>query len=157
MKYIRTNNGVIIDLEKFINNEKDTPYYTDFIFDEITKGGHLKWTAIGTDKNTMENQRGRRCQFDATLNSEIIKQADTIKELCDEFVDTSELKTTNTGGWLYDEFDSDNKCLVYYAEDERRTIPLNEFDLSKIYGAIWTDKGLIYVAKMNDKGELELL
>ena len=25
------------------------------------------------------------------------------------------------------------------------------------YGAIWTDKGLIYVAKMNDKGELELL
>ena len=26
-----------------------------------------------------------------------------------------------------------------------------------IKGAIWTDKGLIYVAKMNDKGELELI
>jgi len=26
-----------------------------------------------------------------------------------------------------------------------------------IYGAIWTDKGLIYVAKMNDKGEFELI
>ena len=26
-----------------------------------------------------------------------------------------------------------------------------------IKGAIWTDKGLIYVAKMNEKGELELL
>ena len=26
-----------------------------------------------------------------------------------------------------------------------------------IYGAIWTDKGLIYVAKMNDKGDLELI
>lgn len=26
-----------------------------------------------------------------------------------------------------------------------------------VYGAIWTDKGLIFVAKMNDKGELELL
>ena len=25
------------------------------------------------------------------------------------------------------------------------------------YGAIWTDKGLIYVAKMNKKGEFELL
>lgn len=88
----------------------------------------------------------------------LCKTVGTIEELCDEFVDTSELKTTNTGGWLYDEFDSDNKCLVYYAEDERRTIPLNEFDdLSKIYGAIWTDKGLIYVAKMNKKGELELL
>ena len=91
-------------------------------------------------------------------HGQILKQADTIEELCDEVVDTNELKTSNTGGWLYDEFDSDNKCLVYYAEDERRTIPLNEFDdLSKIFGAIWTDKGLIYVAKMNDKGELELL
>lgn len=27
----------------------------------------------------------------------------------------------------------------------------------EIYGAIWTDKGLIYVAKMNEKGELELI
>ena len=27
----------------------------------------------------------------------------------------------------------------------------------EIYGAIWTDKGLIYVAKMNDKGELCLI
>ena len=91
-------------------------------------------------------------------NKDIIKRADTIEELCDEFVDASELKTTNTGGWLYDEFDSDNKCLVYYENDERKTIPLNEFDdLSKICGAIWTDKGLIYVAKMNDEGELELL
>ena len=25
------------------------------------------------------------------------------------------------------------------------------------YGAIWTSKGLIYVAKMNEKGDLELL
>ena len=74
------------------------------------------------------------------------------------FVDTSELRGTNTGGWLYDEFDTKNKCLVYYEHDERKTIPLNEFDdLSKIYGAIFTDKGIIYVAKMNDEGELELL
>ena len=134
MKYVRTKNGVIIDLEKFINNEKDTPYYTDFIFDEITKDGHLKWTAIGTDKNTMENQRGRRCQFDATLNSEIIKQADAIKELCDEFVMISDGKHKLDIG-----------CHSY--GDEK----------IQIYGAIWTDKGLIYVAKMNKKGELELL
>lgn len=134
MKYIRTKNGVIIDLEKFINNEKDTPYYTDFIFDEITKDGHLNWTAVGTDKNTMENQRGRRCQFSATLNSEIIKQADTIKELCDEFVMIS-----------YGKHKLDIGCHSY--GDKK----------IQIYGAIWTDKGLIYVAKMNEKGELELL
>ena len=31
------------------------------------------------------------------------------------------------------------------------------YNSSILYGAIWTDKGLIYVAKMNDKGELEHL
>ena len=99
-----------------------------------------------------------KCKDEVIIKEEVLKQADTIEELCDEFVDTSELKTTNTGGWLYDEFDSDNKCLVYYAEDERRTIPLNEFDdLSKIYGAIWCEWGLKYVAKINKNGELELI
>ena len=131
MRYIRTKDGRIIK----IGDQTD----------------------VGYEKGTFEvhNKIGIVASYEPI---EVLKQADTIKELCDEFVDTSELKTTNTGGWLYDEFDSDNKCLVYYAEDERRTIPLNEFDdLSKIYGAIWTDKGLIYVAKMNEKGELELL
>ena len=130
MKYIRTKDGKIFDYA---------------ICEKIIING-TKWLFISKDGN-----------YNLVLN-EIVDKADTIEELCDEFVDTSELKTTNTGGWLYDEFDSDNKCLVYYVEDERRTIPLNEFDdLSKIYGAIWTDKGLIYVAKMNDKEELELL
>ena len=64
----------------------------------------------------------------------LLKQADTIEELCDEFVymKESEHKTT--------------KCfnVVKGCKEE-------------IYGAIWADKGLIYVAKLNDKGELELL
>ena len=127
MKYIRTKDNRIIDTKK---------YYIE--------GSNLfKNGAYQEYKKELANA---------------YKQANTIEELCDAFVDTCELKTTNTGGWLYDEFDSDNKCLVYYEHDERKTIPLNEFDdLSKIRGAIWTDKGLIYVAKMNDKGELELL
>ena len=97
------------------------------------------------------------------IGETIIKESDDLSELCDAFIDTSELETTNTGGWLYDEFDSKNKCLVYYAEDERRTIPLNEFDdLSKIYGAIWIidENGaptLKPVSKVNEKGELELI
>lgn len=66
------------------------------------------------------------------------KQADTIEELCDEFVDI-------------------------YKNEKPETTLLSDiiyFEMYKhhiIYGAIWTDKGLIYVAKMNDKGELELL
>ena len=33
----------------------------------------------------------------------------------------------------------------------------DEANILGVYGAIWTSKGLIYVAKMNDKGELELI
>ena len=69
---------------------------------------------------------------------DIIKQADTIEELCDEFVLLHEDKTFSCQG----DYDV---CKEYYE---------NGFYL---YGAIWTDKGLIYVAKMNEKGELELL
>lgn len=85
MKYVRTKDGRIVDVEKFINKEKDTPYYKDFKFEEISKDGVLKWTAIGTEKNSMEEQRGIRCHFSAELNSEVIKQANTIEELiCDD-------------------------------------------------------------------------
>ena len=66
----------------------------------------------------------------------IANQADTIEELCDEFVVIR-----------------DNEHLLVSYNDMK-----DWFDSSRErYGAIWTDKGLIYVAKMNEKGELELL
>ena len=66
----------------------------------------------------------------------ITKIADTIEELFDEFV----------------VFDSKGKPQVYSPFD------VKEWTINtKLFGAIWTDKGLIYVAKMNEKGELELL
>ena len=72
----------------------------------------------------------------------VIKQADTIEELCDEKIGT---------------FKDGSKPYIY-----KQT---SWGDLAKdwtqyhnnVYGAIWTDKGLIYVAKMNEKGELELI
>ena len=64
------------------------------------------------------------------------RTADTIEELCDEFV--------------YVASEKDRPVICYK--------PTAFHKLSdNLYGAIWTDKGLIYVAKMNDKGELELL
>lgn len=73
----------------------------------------------------------------------IIAQSDTIEELCDEFI-------------LFDKEYPHDFYIDHYYEDilevyeqEKRTRDL--------YGAIWTDKGLIYVAKVNEKGELELL
>ena len=71
------------------------------------------------------------------VGDEIISKADTIEELCDEFVHKNyAFKSLQE---LYD-----------YWED------MYSYD-KPTYGAIWTDKGLIYVAKMNENGELELL
>ena len=66
--------------------------------------------------------------------TEIVKEADNIEELLDD--------------------------VVYYIPGEGHFFELPAIynsDTLIVYGAIWTDKGLIYVAKMTDKGELELL
>lgn len=74
--------------------------------------------------------------------------ADTIEELCDMFVG-------------YIEINGNKEDLSIKMSDD-----LNDFNAierfmftkeGELYGAIWTDKGLIYVAKMNEEGELELL
>ena len=84
---------------------------------------------------------------------EIAKVTDTIEELCDEFVAIAE----NGSPYLFSIYEIDNKKYVYINEESGEPL-LETFIKNKIvYGAIWTDKGLIYVAKMNDKGELELL
>ena len=74
----------------------------------------------------------------ADVKDQILKQSDNIEELCDEFVVVNNT-CFNMPQLLGTEIDKD-----YYKHEE-------------VYGAIWTDKGLIYVAKMNDKGELELI
>lgn len=64
------------------------------------------------------------------------KIGNTIAELCDDFV----LVSNTTGQCFITEFP--------------KAYLKNDFS---IYGAIWTDKGLIYMAKMNKKGDLRLL
>lgn len=69
-----------------------------------------------------------------------IREADTIEELCDEFVGV------------------DNTC--ENGHQLLRAIPYKcaNFWNGGVYGAIWVDgKGLIYVAKMNENGEWELI
>ena len=74
----------------------------------------------------------------------VIKQADTIEELCDEFV------------WVSVNGEYHNRKANTYGLETSK-MHRNSLQIKEIYGAIWTDKGLIYVAKMNEKGELELL
>ena len=73
----------------------------------------------------------------------ILKQADTIKELCDEFV--------IIGYKIKDPFIFSKEGISI--DDFWKHSPSDTI----VYGAIWTEWGLKYVAKMNDKGELELL
>ena len=107
MKYVRTKDGRIIKIGE--------------------------QTDVGYEKGTFEvhNKAGIVASYESI---EVLKETDTIKELCDEFVMISDGKHKLDIG-----------CHSY--GDEK----------IQIYGAIWTDKGLIYVAKMNKKGELELL
>jgi len=67
----------------------------------------------------------------------IIKQADTIEELCDEFVIVN--------GKIHQTTKALNKIKEYF----------NPYDT--FYGAVWCEWGLKYVAKLDDKGEFQLL
>ena len=88
----------------------------------------------------------------------VINQADTIEELCDEFIGVLDngkgshiwYNEQLLGITEWETFEEYMEKIWFYA---KANVSLNEI----LYGAIWTDKGLIYVAKMNDKGELELI
>ena len=74
----------------------------------------------------------------------LLKQADTIEELCDYEL----------------HFNSDNELVIRKCEYANFDILKSHLKMGYIKDvklAVLTDKGLIYVAKMNEKGELELL
>ena len=71
---------------------------------------------------------------------QVIKQSENLEELCDRFV-------------VMDKETKEVMNIVSFLEYAK----LWSYCKYNIYGAIWTDKGLIYVAKMNDKGDLELI
>ena len=135
-----------------------------------TKDGHILEAGKTTDYGFVVMPK---CEYarhfledDETELVPIIAQADTIEELCDRFVYQNELYKRFSlfkdeyikcvdGSLLKDE---DRVYLGYF-----KNIPsvedkyLLKDEWQDVLGAIWTDKGLIYVAKMNDKGDLDLL
>ena len=81
-----------------------------------------------------------RYEEDVILKKRVIKQSDTLEELCDRFV-------------VMDKETKEVMNIVSFLEYAK----LWSYCKYNIYGAIWTSKGLIFVARMNDKGELELI
>ena len=73
-----------------------------------------------------------------------LKIADTIEELCDQFV-------------FVDNFYLHEHRVCHSFENAIALSKKHNVDIKTFRGAIWTEEGLVYVAKMNDKGELELL
>ncbi len=143
MKYIRTKDGRIIDIEKF----KKQFDFQSCIYEDIET---IFWK--DACKYPERHKQG--------IKARTLKQADTIEELCDEFVlihteyDNSKdiFEARSSGTWLQHRGDN------YYSFglEQVRSGKMN-IKGSTLYGAIWTEWGLKYVAKMNDKGELELL
>lgn len=91
--------------------------------------------------------------------SEIIKQANTIEELCDElyFVE-DETNIPLHVNRLHGSFDKDKKLTECCLEIGDWVSYLKRFfKKGCIKGAIFTSGGIIYVAKLNEKGEWELL
>ena len=80
----------------------------------------------------------------ADVKDQIINQSDNLDELCDEFV-IDWLPTNHKDIFSIDEY---SKKIIESCIGNDKT---------NVYGAIWTSKGLIYVAKMNENGVLELI
>ena len=78
---------------------------------------------------------------------EPIRESENIEELCDEFV-VFDKEQPNGKLLYYKGFENLKKEFIDFENDKEKVV---------VFGAIWTDKGLIYVAKMNDKGKLELI
>ena len=83
----------------------------------------------------------------------VLKQADTIEELVDGYyVDVNDQSFTLSE--CYDNFEDAKKNYKdWISYSDRKYLEYTVI----LYAFIKTNKGLIYVAKMNDKGELELL
>ena len=111
-----------------------------------TKDNHIFKLSNGTDfektKETYVWCFDKRLGFHFKVDIKIIlKQANTIEELVDEYVRVH--KTTNVKPMI---------C------DKELAISSSKYpSCYDVYGSIWVGADLLSKAKMNDKGELELL
>jgi hypothetical protein len=108
---------------------------------------------IRTKDNIYEVYARERCPNGCVITTsgvkvpytDILRESDTAEALCDELV------------VIYNNNKAFKKPFTSIYDNLKDLLKEHEISKCKVYGAIWTDKGLIYKAKMNEKGELELL
>lgn len=115
----------------------------DGIFELTGSWGFLDWAIEQIINNEKAYETVQSPHF--VKGSDIIKEADTVEKLLDQVVavDSHGCTPAVLGRFLGD------FCLDNWIEDNNGRY--------QFFGAIWTDKGLIYVAKMNEDGEFELI
>ena len=167
-KYIRTKDGKVYNLEskevsswEYIDNDTaineykvEGAFYSIYYFDEDE--GHY---------SEYDDKGGHSCDF--IEEKDILKQDDTIKELCDGFYlktrrkDTGEIHIQETFIYYDDFLDEFHRIgdIEEYDIDDYWCVDGEcfETELVTACGFIETDKGLIFVAKMNKDEELELI
>ena len=130
MKYVRTKSG-IYETEKYCEIRKISKIYDDTFYTKDIKEGDSIINVV-LDK-----------RIEASYEK-IIKEADTIIDLCD--------------GALVEEKGSPNHWFFMGVEEFKLTpldnLMIKSFDFKAF---IKNDKGLIYVAKLNKEGVLELI
>lgn len=82
-----------------------------------------------------------------TRDDDIINQSETIEELCDLYID-EETQTI---------FHKHNGYVINWKTNMVYSLKALSESYHSVKGAIYTDEGLIYVAKMKDNGDLELI
>ena len=142
MKYIRTKDGIYetIDYDQLPNNLKKQ-------LDEREHSCMKDYKKMGVFAK-MKQGAVIISNIQPILLFAVQNQADTIEELCDRCVVIHKYSERPQDLSFYE--------AQYFIDVWTRKVKSND-PVVAIYGAVWTDKGLIYVAKMNDKGELELL
>lgn len=140
-RYVRTQDNKIIDLNsgEYIVNGQDLILHKKY----ETVGGLPSKPETNIQLSVAVITKHNEYIFVGTIT----KEADTIEELCDEFVAVRKSDNTAHLGKIEN---------TYWFYEQTGWVGRVE-DYKIIYGAIWTDKGLTYVAKLNSQGELELL
>lgn len=86
--------------------------------------------------------------------SNIIKQADTIEKVCDMFVVVYNNGRKNL--FAADDMANEEQTTFEFVKEMHIRMCKENPDYETVYAAIWTSKGLIYVAEMNNEGNLKL-
>lgn len=100
---------------------------------------------------------------DVILKEQVIKQSENLEELCDEYCYIkddviSQYLTIDFKFKRDDEFCAlRNKLTANGIAEISKGISKYELENGELKFAIWTDKGLIFVAKMNSEGKLVLI